>query len=202
MALIEKPEVFGNVLAKAEQVIDFTSKLPEQVFKDRYRTFWLVDPDEVFTEEFYNRMNDFVGKLGESSWYFLVREPSPDDFFSSFGKYPCFELSINDAYASYRYDLVEEPKQNTDFAIFYAGTSRILLFSRSLEWGILVDRNFELGIAAFSNSDIATIFRASFGDENVFDLRQATDMFLIPAFGESINDVPLNIRSELFSNYS
>lgn len=196
MALVIMPELFEGIYAMANKVRDPAARLPLQVFEKNFTEFVCIDLDEIFTEEFYEWMNQFVRSISESTWYFLVDEPDPRDFFSMFGKYPAFEVAVNDPYREYWFNVSEEPSQDTNHAIFYAGTSRIILFSKSFGWCLFLDRDFELGIAGFSRPDIALEFSKAFGTENVFTIDEAIDTFLFPSFRMK------SIRESLLKNYS
>jgi hypothetical protein len=202
MELIEETKLFREIRALAEKVVDFDAELPDQVFRSHIRKFSFVDVDELFTEEFYAWMIDFVDSIPEPTWNFIMKYPDPEKFFETVGKYPAFEMAIGDAYEVYWSNVGKRHSQEIHYTIYDEGTSKIVLFSRSGEWGILMDRDFELGIAGFSNHEMAAKFCTAFGDEHVFNVHQAIDMFLIPAYGgETQHAVPQSIREKLQKNY-
>lgn len=201
MEFIKDTDLFNEILSLADKVIDRSIKLPEKVFRENIEDFLFIDFDRIFTEEFFNKINKFIVNTSESRWYFAVLYPDPQDvFYKYFGKYSVFEINTNDKYEDYWHIVGEEPIEEPFEAIFYEGR-KIIMFSDSSNWGIYVDRDFELGVVGFSSKNLTKEFVNVFDKENAFVLNEAILNFLVPAYG-SLHLIPEKIRKKLANNYT
>ncbi|MFN0140397.1 MAG: hypothetical protein ACKVQW_09985 [Pyrinomonadaceae bacterium] len=200
MGLITETESFDGLCEVAGKIFDLDRSLPESVFRSNFKRFVFLDVDELFTDGFFLSMNTFVQKSSTPIWYFLMIDPDPKEYFANSQKYPALEITPRTPVSEYWVAFSEDSSPEAGDAIFYLGTSKILLFSRSCEWGILMDRNFEMGVAGFENPHTMSKFNEAFGYENLFSVQAAIDTFLVPAYG-SLNSVPRNIQQKLLENY-
>lgn len=198
MKFIKKTDELVEIVSEVNSIIRRNETLPNRVFKEQFVKFLVISFDEIWGESFFLRINSIVSELNDLKWTFVTLNPDPKNFFSHFNKYPIFEVTLEDSYEDYFLVTRNEPEPNSDDALVY-NMEIAVLYPTSQSWAIYADRDFELGILAFSNDKIMRKFRSVFGIDEIFTIKESIHELLEVIYSNNI--VPEYIRVQLLNNY-
>lgn len=198
MKLIEQTDIFLEKLSEIDLLVETNKSLPHPVLKSQFSKFLVIDFDEVMEDSFFEKINTFARKTGSSKCTFLVLTPDPNKFFDYFKNYPSFEISHEDSYEDYFYITRNEPHPNSDDAILYSMEVAVL-YPELRNWVVYADRDFEIGIVGFRETETMESFVSTYGKEHVFNMAEAIPNLLEVMYKDNI--VPEDIRNALLANY-
>ncbi len=194
---IDNLNSFRNEEAIANSLIDRRAVFPEQVFQSPFSRFTFLNFDEIFSEYFYERMVAFLRSSHENDITLFVVEPDPESyFFHHFQKYPIVKIPATVSSAEFLSAIFEDPKDSPADAIAY-NSSRLLVYSSSLEWAIFGSRDFEVGVFASKTESVHASFQTLY--ERTFNAQDAIESIMKPAW--SVNEFPAEFQNQIIANY-
>jgi hypothetical protein len=201
MRRIIEAEEYNKCQNKFEKVILFKKRLPDQIFTDTFSNFVFIDFDDIFFEIFFHGIISYLKGIGENVMFLAVIEPDPVDYFyRHFKKYPVLELCVSDTLDSYESATQEDPGGSPADAIAFNSTV-LVLYSDSMKWAIYADRDFGLGVVAFTNKQLMQDFVALYGKDRIFDVNGAISQILEVIYVNCSTGIPTEIRNQLINNY-
>lgn len=148
---LKEKNTFLEASGLIEEIFNYTSRLPEQVFRHKFNHYRIEEFDWTLTPEFY----PFIQKLALSSEdpYILmsVLEPDPIKYFDHhFGVLHWNRIPLDISNDEYWNIVSEEPEESPADTI-HAHGDVIIWTSPSKEWAIWGERGDEVCILATEN---------------------------------------------------
>lgn len=195
--LIVEEQIFRKELYSIGSLIDKEKTIPEQVFDSRLSNFAFISIEDIFSEEFFDKMKKFLSQINENDFRVFAIEPDPESYFyHNFGKYPLLMFSMDSTAQQYVSAVFADPGESPADAIGY-NSSSLLVYSSSYRWAIYGSRDFEVGIFASESTALSDIFHQIYDDN--LDVETAIEHILEPAW---VNEFPVDLRTQLLTNYS
>ena len=197
--MITSRSEFDSEMRKIDELVDRNATLPEQVFRPKASAFYVIDFDQLWSEEFFSDTQRLTVKAGDTVFTFAVLNPDPDSYYyAAFGKFPFLRFTNRDAADSYVTALHDDPGGSPADAIAY-NSDVIVIYPRSQRWVIYGDRNLEIGIVAAIDDEMATAICATSQSLKFFTPAEAVRELLPPVYR---GIVPAEVRKSLIENYS
>jgi len=172
--------------------------LPNQVFVSEFSKFTFINFDDIFSEEFFERLTTFLRYNNEDNLTVFVIDPDPElYFYHHFGKYPLMIIPISCSPQEYVSLMFSDPGESSADAIVY-NSSRLVIHSSSLRWAIYGSRDFEVGIFASKDETALDTFKWIY--HRTFDVTSVIENILQPAW--SPNQFPVDFKKQLLTNYA
>lgn len=191
--------VFDHELQRIDALIDRSAALPDQVFRTRAAAYYVIDFDQLWSEEFFSDVQGMTARAGDASFTFAVLKPDPDGYYhASFGKFPLLQFTKEDAADRYVRAIQQDPGDSPADAIAY-NSEVILIYPPSGRWAIYGDRNLEIGILAVMDDELAASIPATSGSITLFTPAEAVEQLLPPVYRGMVPD---DVKTSLVRNYA
>lgn len=198
MEFLTDDTLFLKKISEVESVVKRDVQLPKQVFCKDFSKFVVIDFDEIFID-FFHKINAFLLASSEFQWTFAVIDPNPQTYFYyHFKKYPVFEVTIEDDIENYKSLIWEDPGDSPADSLD-TNAAVIVVYSKTLNWAIYADKEFEIGIVGFRETETMEKFISSYGKDRIFSMAEAIPNLLEVMYKDKT--VPNEIRTELLKNY-
>jgi hypothetical protein len=190
---------FDRELRRIDALIDRGAALPDQVFRATVAAYYVIDFDQLWSEEFFCDMQRLTVRAGDASFTFAVMKPDPDDYYyASFGKFPVLQFTTEEGADRYIAAIHDDPGKSPADAIAY-NSEVIIIYPRSMRWAIYCDRNLEIGILAVMDEDLAAAIPVTPQSMTLFTPTEAVAQLLPPVFR---GVVPAALKASLVYNYT
>jgi hypothetical protein len=190
---------FEHEMRRIDELIDRSATLPAQVFCTRVAAYYIIDFDQLWSEEFFVAMQRMTERVGDASFTFAVMKPDPADYYyACFGKFPLLQFTVDDAADRYIGAIHEDPGESPADAIAY-NSEVIIIYPPSGRWAIYGDRNLEIGIFAVMDEALAASVHSTTGSVKLFTATEAVTQLLPPVYR---GVVPDEVKKSLVRNYT
>jgi len=199
MDFLTDPEEFRRHNARIQELLDLERKLPEQVFRRPLGNFIFLNFDEVFWGFDLECLKSFA--RAEETFFVTVVDPDPQSYYRKhFNIYPTIAMGPDVDLNAYRKILARPlSEDNSETLADAAGVE--VLYSFGHDWAIYGDRDFELAIAAFGDSDLAATFRSVHSADKLLTPEQALAHLVDTGLFGVDRRVPPSVRRKLLENY-
>jgi len=158
MEIIKEKDKYLEIKDKVRPLLVDGKKFPSQVFSEEYRYFLFSEESVVTNRPFYDRLRNFLNKVGEKQFWVTVIESDPIEFyFKHYGYFATFVFDENDTTDDYLKAMEDIPKECLADSI-WSSADVFAAFSASEEWIIYYDKQWEASIFAFKNDNYRQIF--------------------------------------------
>jgi hypothetical protein len=197
--MITSRDDFDREMRRIEVLIDRSAALPDQVFRPTVAAYYVIDFDQLWSEEFFCDVQRMTARAGDASFTIAVMKPDPDDYYyASFGKFPLLQFTNEEAAGRYVTAIHEDPGESPADAIAY-NSEVIIIYPPSGRWAIYGDRNLEIGIFAVMDEDLAASIHATTESVKLFTPTEAVAQLLPPVYR---GIVPDEVKTLLVRNYT
>ena len=183
MKFIESKAEYDRLVAISENYLDRSRNLPDNIFCDDFSFFLFITFDEVRMDLFYEHVVEFSKNINEDEFFYVVLDPAPESYgIDSIIRYKAIYFSIGDSGEQFisvlnKYSGGVEPDCIMD------NSDQILVSSNSQRWFVFADRDSDIGVCCFSDSDAFDAFKVQYGNDLLPNVAEAAEY----AYGQSDN---------------
>jgi len=127
------------------------SKLPEQVFTQKYGDFKFEEFDWTMSSEFWNTLKKLANQTNDEFVLIAVLEPNPEEYFyKEFNYYNWIKLPVDLSADEYHEILEIGPEESPADAVVY-NSYTIVWISPSMKWAIWGERDCSICVIGFND---------------------------------------------------
>ena len=181
MKFITQKKEFEHFLNITKNYIKFTNTFPQQVFIKGKDAFSFITFDYVRSSRFFMNLCSFCKIIGEESFKYMVADPGPEDYFYKskvekpiIERYKTLTCSVEDSAADFlealnSYSGGPQPDNMMDVS------DVIVVSSINQKWHIVTERERDIGVCVFYDSDIHKKFMECYGEDLLDDAQSAAE---------------------------
>lgn len=198
--IVRDVEQFRRELERIDRVLDRKAELPQQVFRSRVTGIRFIDLDELWSEEFFELLQQLTAAVESRRVSVAVLKPDPVDYYyAHFRKFPFIEFDVaTSSSADYIKALHEDPGDSPADAIVH-NSDVIVIFPENMRWLIYGDRNLEVGVIAGLDGDAVRKIDSIYPKARLHSATAVVDHILPTVFRGA---VPADVRAQLLRNYA
>lgn len=153
MREIQSIQELKAIMEQLERLLQHPGPYPLFNLQERPASYWFVEFDYPFTDEFFDLLRKFAKDVGDKSFSFVTLSPHPlDVYYKNFGWFAACTFSIDDPISSFDEFLLKGTEEQQCDAIAYL-VDCFAMISSSGSWVVYGTRESGLTVLATFNGE-------------------------------------------------
>ncbi|CAI8706092.1 hypothetical protein [Chryseobacterium sp. IT-36CA2] len=180
---------FEQFKARLNELFPNYTSFENNAFNNNFKYFLGFEYSFVFHKSFFEKIKEYLIKIGNKNLIFYTIDPSPEKYFyKNFNAYSILNISVNNTDEELSKIMMD--RSTEELAIV---SDDIAWFSDSNDWAIIGSRDWEIAVVGFTSLETKEIFIKSFGE--------SADMFTSVEKQVEILDEMLNFNNNEKNEY-